>query len=88
MGSQPRIVWRYAAFREIRNLPKLQKLEADIAQAGADAAGDGFVARSGSGRTRARAAVIAATGEAIRADNRDHILMGRALDAMKAYRPR
>lgn len=86
MSTTPRTVWRIAAFREIRNLPKLKKLEEDIAQAGADAAGEGFVAEVSSGRTRARAAVIATTGDAIRADSRDHILMGRALDAMKAHR--
>ena len=85
MATSPRIVWNRNAFRKIRNLPQLKALEEEFAKVGAEAAGEGFVVRSSFQPTRARAAVIAATAEAIQADHTDHVLMGRALDAMKAH---
>jgi hypothetical protein len=74
-------------FKEIRTMESTQQMVYDYAKVGAKAGGDGFIARSNNGRNRARAAVIAATIRARRADARDHILMGRVVDAMKAHRP-
>ncbi|WP_327100062.1 hypothetical protein OIE68_15560 [Nocardia vinacea] len=86
--DEPRIVWRYPdAFQEIRNLEKLKDVLHDYAKVGSAAAGEGFIARAGHQTTRARAAVIAAHPHARNREARDHILMGRALDAMQAYRP-
>lgn len=87
MVNQPRIVWRRACWREIRRMETLKQRLYDYAKVGSNAAGDGFVSRASDRPTRARAAVITATIRARRADARDHILMGRAVDAMKAHRP-
>ena len=84
MTATPRIVFRRQAFPEIRNLETLQRELYKYAKKGAHAAGDGFVARSSSRPTRARAAVIAATIRARRREARDHVLMGRVIDAMRA----
>lgn len=84
--GMPRTTWRMKTFKGIRNHPRLREMEEEFAKVGANAAGDGFVARSGHRPTRARAAVIAATIRARRANRRDHTLMGVALDAMKAHR--
>ncbi|WP_029925492.1 hypothetical protein [Nocardia otitidiscaviarum] len=84
MTTTPRIVWRRKAFPEIRNLETLQRELLTRARQGAHACGDGFVARSSSRPTRARAAVIAATIRARRAEARDHLLLGRGLDAMRS----
>ncbi|MBF6459805.1 hypothetical protein IU433_12235 [Nocardia puris] len=92
--DEPRIVWNRKIWREIRNMDRLKDLEYEYAQIGAAAAnaaagvGGGFLARAGNRPSRARAAVIAATIRARRTDRRDHILMGVALDAMKAHQPR
>lgn len=59
----------------------------EFAQVGAKAGGDGFVARASDRPTRARAAVIAASIRARRANARDHTLMGVCVDAMKAHHP-
>ena len=84
----PRIEWRYPdAFNEIRNLEAVKDLLHDYAKVGSAAAGEGFVARAGERPTRARAAVIAAHPHARNREARDHILMGRCLDAMQAYQP-
>lgn len=82
-----RMRWNYHALPEIRRLEKLKQLLYDYAKVGANAAGNGFLARAGDRPTRARAAVIAATLRARRVNARDHTLMGVALDAMKAHRP-
>lgn len=87
MAQGPRIKWRRACWREIRRMESLKQQLYDYAKVGANAAGDGFVARASDRPTRARAAVIAATIRARRADARDHILMGRAVDAMKSHQP-
>lgn len=82
--ADPRIVWNRRAFREVRRLESVKQELHNYAKKGANAAGDGFVARASDRPTRARAAVIAATIRARRADARDHILLGRVIDAMKS----
>ncbi|NEW49335.1 hypothetical protein GV792_04665 [Nocardia cyriacigeorgica] len=84
MVATPRINWKLRGFREIRRLESLKQLEYDYAKKGANAAGDGFLARAGDRPTRARAAVIAATIRARRRNARDHTLMGPVIDAMRA----
>lgn len=79
-----RIRWKPGAFAEIRRLESLKQLEYEYAKKGANAAGDGFVARAGDRPTRARAAVIAATIRARRRNARDHTLMGPVIDAMRS----
>lgn len=83
----PLIRYRRGVFTEIRRMETLKQQLYDYAKVGAAAGGDGFLARASDRPTRARAAVIAATIRARRADARDHILMGRVVDAMKAHRP-
>ncbi|MGW6698857.1 hypothetical protein [Nocardia sp. NPDC055049] len=80
----PRIAWRPGVFAEIRRLESLKQLEYDYAKKGANAAGDGFLARAADRPTRARAAVIAATMRARHRNARDHTLMGPVIDAMRA----
>lgn len=82
--ANPRIVWNRRAFREVRRLESVKQELYNYAKKGANAAGDGFVSRASDRPTRARAAVIAATIRARRADARDHILMGRVIDAMRS----
>ncbi|MFG1794134.1 hypothetical protein [Nocardia sp. NPDC049149] len=79
------IRWKMRGFRAIRTSEATKRMLYDFAKAGANAAGDGFVARADSGRNRARAAVIAATIRARRRDARDHILVGPVIDAMRAH---
>ena len=61
-----RIKWRRAAFQELRRDPRVAADVAARADRVAEACGSGYVSRSGPGRTRARAAVVTATGRAIR----------------------
>ena len=82
--AEPRIRWRQQGFAEMRRLPAVKQYLHNKARAGANAAGDGFVARSADTPVRARAAVIAATIRARRANARDHTLMGPAMDAMRS----
>lgn len=70
-----RIKWRYAAFPEIRRAPKVAADVAARAERVAAACGDGFVAQSGQGRTRARAAVITSTGRGIRKNAVDNTIL-------------
>lgn len=85
MNAEPVIRWKIKGFRAVRTSENMKKILHGYAKAGANAGGDGFVARANSGRNRNRAAVIAATVRARRADARDHILVGRVIDAMKAH---
>lgn len=83
--TEPRIRWKMSGFKAIRTAEATKQMVFDFAKVGANEAGDGFVARANTGRNRARAAVIAATIRARRRDARDHILLGRTIDAMKAH---
>lgn len=85
--ADPRIVWNRRAWREIRRMEGLKQQLYDYAKVGANAGGDGFIARASDRPTRARAAVIAATFQARRTNARDHTLMGACIDAMQAHRP-
>lgn len=80
-----RIRWKIKGFKAIRTCEPVKQMLYDFAKVGARAAGDGFVARANNGRNRNRAAVIAVTVRARRRDARDHILVGRVIDAMKAH---
>ncbi|SNY84045.1 hypothetical protein SAMN04244553_3591 [Nocardia amikacinitolerans] len=82
-AGQPRIDWNIEAFAQIRRLEGVKKALYELAKKGANAAGDGFVARAGDRPTRARAAVIAATIRARHANARDHTLLGPVVDAMR-----
>ena len=84
--AEPIIRWKMRGFKQIRTSEATQQMLYDCAKVGSNEAGDGFIARVNTGRNRARASVIAATIRARRADARDHILMGRVVDAMKAHR--
>lgn len=73
-----RIDWKMAGFREIRTasgaVSEVNRIAAGIAQR----AGDGFVAEQADttgGRGRARAAVVATTVPAARAEAKDHVLL-------------
>lgn len=82
--TQP-IRWNMQGFKAIRTADSTKRMLHEFAKVGANEAGDGFVARANSGRNRDRAAVIAATIRARRRDARDHILVGRVIDAMRAH---
>lgn len=84
MTEEPLIFWKRDVFKQIRRLESVQRHLHTLARKGAHAAGDGFVARSSEQETRARAAVIAATIRARRAEARDHVLLGRVIDAMRS----
>lgn len=84
---EPRIRWRRSCWRKIRRMETLKQRLYDYAKVGANAGGDGFIARASDRPTRARAAVITATIRARRTNARDHTLMGVCVDAMKAHEP-
>lgn len=75
-----RIQWRVKGFEALRRDPRVLADLQRRAERVAAAAGDGFVARAGQGKTRARAAVIAASMKARRRNSRDNTLL-RSLDA-------
>lgn len=75
-----RIVWNLTGFEALRRSPGVAADLRRRADAIAEACGDGFVAESGQGRTRARAEVIAASGRARRVNARDNTIL-RNLDA-------
>lgn len=81
MAGTMRIEWRRAAFRELRTHEAVQRDIAERAQRVAEAAGEGFEARTTENpRNRARAAVVAVTARAEVIAARDNVLI-RALDA-------
>lgn len=72
-----RIKLNMKGFAEIRTLPKVMGILDDIAQATARRAGEGFEAERAkptSGRVRGRAAVVATTNEAMRAQAKNRSL--------------
>ena len=75
-----RIVWNRRGFEALRRHPAVAADLRRRADRIAAQAGDGFVAQSGQGRTRARAAVIAVSYQARRRSSTDNVLV-RALDA-------
>ena len=75
-----RIVYNTKAFEAMRRSPGVKADLRRRADAIAAACGDGFVAASGEGKTRSRAAVIAASGRARRVNARDNTML-RNLDA-------
>ena len=80
-----RVVFLPGAFEELLRHPNVAADLTRRAEAVAGAAGGlpaGFVAASGQGATRARAAVITATGRGIRTNARDNTLL-RCLDAAR-----
>jgi hypothetical protein len=74
-----KIKWNLRAFDEIRRSPKVEAELRRRAQRIATACGPGYVAVSGKGRTRARAAVITADQRAVR-DNASNNTLIRNLD--------
>lgn len=81
--AEPRIQWKMRGFRQIRCSEGAENFVHDKAVLGARAGGDGYIARSGVGRTRARAAVITATWEAMKDNAENHTLLGPVIDAMR-----
>ena len=75
-----RIKLNLKGFEQLRRSPGVKADLRRRADAIAEACGDGFVAASGEGKTRSRAAVIAASGRARRANARDNTML-RNLDA-------
>ena len=75
-----RIVWNLKGFEALRRSPGVAADLRRRAEAIASAAGDGFVAESGQGRSRARAVIIAASPKARRRNAADNVLL-RSLDA-------
>ena len=70
-----RVVFRSGAFRQIRTSDYMVGDVLERAQRVADACGEGFVARSSVPRVRARAAVITATGKAIRRNAAENTIL-------------
>lgn len=77
------IRWSMRGFRQLRTSEEVEHFLYDKAVLGARAGGDGCIARSGTGRTRARAAVITATVRAMRDNAEKHTLLGPVIDAMR-----
>ena len=75
-----RIKLNLKGFEQLRRSPGVKADLRRRADAIAEACGDGFVAASGEGRTRSRAAVIAAHTRARHVNARDNTLI-RNLDA-------
>lgn len=70
-----RVKWRFAAFEEIRRLPRVRaalKAEADAVRS---QLGSGYVSDVGPGATRARASVVTGNGKAIRDNSRNNSLL-------------
>ena len=67
--SGMKIKWRIAGFAELRKSGEVQADLAARAERVAAASGEGFAARSGVGKTRARAAVVTIGHPAIRRPN-------------------
>lgn len=81
--AEPRIRWSMRGFRQLRTSEWAENLVYDKAVIGAREGGDGYIARSGTGRTRARAAVITATPRAMRDNAENHTLLGPVIDGMR-----
>lgn len=85
--AEPRIRWSMRGFRQLRTSEEVENFVYDKAVIGARAAnessGGGYIARSGTGRTRARAAVITATWAAMKDNAENHTLLGPVIDAMR-----
>lgn len=65
-----RVKWRVKGFQELRKSGAVLAELTERAERVAAASGDGFEARSGEGRTRARASVVTTTVKAMRRPNR------------------
>ncbi len=74
-----RIKYNLRAFEQLRRDPAVVRLLGRSAEAIADACGEGYVADTGQGKTRARGSVITATAEA-QADNAANQTLARNLD--------
>ncbi len=70
-----KIKWNLPAFEEIRRLPAVRRDLEQRAEDIADACGDGYVAESGEGKTRSRAAVITATPRAMRDNAKNNTII-------------
>lgn len=73
--AKSKIKWRVKGFEEVRRLPGVKAELSQIAESMADSLGDGFVAEVGEGKTRSRAAVIAASTRARRRNARDNTIL-------------
>ncbi len=73
-----RIVYRLRAFERIRRTPEVVRLLGQSAEAIAKGCGEGYVADTEQGKTRARGGVVTATAEA-QADNAEHQTLLRNL---------
>ena len=71
--------WKRGVFEQIRRLPGVEKELKKVADDVARAAGDGYEASLGKGKTRSRASVVTATAEAMRNESK-HGSMLRALN--------
>lgn len=67
--------WNMKAFERVRRLPGVKADLRARADRIAEACGEGFVAASGEGKTRSRAAVIAASGRARRRNSTDNTIL-------------
>lgn len=70
-----RIKWNIRAFETIRRFPGVKARLKKEAEAVAQAAGRGYIVKSGEGLTRSRAAVIAGTAESARDNSKNNSLL-------------
>ena len=70
--------WKRGVFEQIRRLPGVEKELKKVADDVARAAGDGYEASLGKGKTRSRASVVTATAEAMRNESKNSSML-RAL---------
>ena len=80
--AKVRVVHHSKGYRALLVDPKVVADVRRRAERVADAAGEGYVAESSEPRKRARAAVVTATGKAIR-DNAENQTLLRSLDAAR-----
>ena len=81
--ARVKIKWNIKGFEEVRKRSDAQSAVKDLADGIAAQCGEGYIAVSGNGKTRARASVIAVTPAAIRDNRRNNTILRAAANGRR-----